>query len=52
MKKLKVILYFPPDKTDRPFSYYLVKDYDLVFKSEIEGPAQRIYQVLWVLERL
>ncbi|NLJ66738.1 MAG: 4Fe-4S binding protein [Clostridiales bacterium] len=31
MKKLKVILYFPPDKTDRPFSYYLVKDYDLVF---------------------
>ncbi|HZJ83450.1 MAG TPA: NIL domain-containing protein [Clostridia bacterium] len=31
MKKLKLILYFPPDRTDKPFSYYLVKDFDLVF---------------------
>jgi ferredoxin len=31
MKKLKLILYFPPERTDKPFSYYLVKDYDLVF---------------------
>lgn len=31
MKKLKLILYFPPEKTDEPFLYYLVKDYDLVF---------------------
>ena len=31
MKKLKVILYFPPEKTDKPFSYYLVKDFDLIF---------------------
>ncbi|HZJ57627.1 MAG TPA: NIL domain-containing protein, partial [Clostridia bacterium] len=31
MKKVKLILYFPPEKTDKPFSYYLVKDYDLIF---------------------
>ena len=31
MSKLKLILYFPPEKTDKPFSYHLVKDYDLVF---------------------
>lgn len=31
MKKMKLILYFPPDRTDKPFSYYLVKDFDLIF---------------------
>ncbi|NLJ41132.1 MAG: 4Fe-4S binding protein [Clostridiales bacterium] len=31
MKKLKVILYFPPESTDKPFTYHLVKDFDIVF---------------------
>jgi len=31
MKKIKLILYFPPEKTDKPFTYYLVKDYDVIF---------------------
>lgn len=31
MKKIKLILYFPPEKTDKPFTYHLVKDYDVIF---------------------
>lgn len=31
MNKLKLILYFPPEKTDQPFLYHLVKDFDIVF---------------------
>lgn len=31
MKSLKLILYFPPEMTDKPFSYHLVKDFDLIF---------------------
>ena len=43
MKKIKVFLYFPPDKTDKPIVYYLVKDYDIIFnilQAEIE-PSKR-----------
>ncbi len=31
MKSVKLLLRFPADKTTRPISYHLVKDYDLVF---------------------
>jgi ferredoxin len=31
MKKIKLIMYFPPDKIDKPITYHLVKDYDLIF---------------------
>ena len=43
MKKIKVFLYFPPDKTDKPVVYRLVKDYDIVFnilQAEIQ-PSKR-----------
>ena len=30
MKTIKVFLYFPPDRTDKPISYHLIKDFDLV----------------------
>lgn len=29
MKKVRLILEFPPETSDKPFTYHLVKDYDL-----------------------
>ena len=61
MKKVKLILYFPPEKTDQPFSYHLVKDYDIIFNMlqaevqpgkkgrltiELEGTEENIQRAL------
>ena len=43
MKKIKLILYFPPERTDKPFTYHLVKDYDVIYnilQAEIQ-PGKR-----------
>ena len=31
MEKIKIGIYFPPEKTDKPIVYRLIKDFDLTF---------------------
>lgn len=65
LHKIKLIMYFPPEKTDKPITYRLVKDYDLMFNilqaqiqpnkkgrlmAELEGTAENIEKGLLYLK--